>query len=139
MNGYWEHFSHEADVGIRGIGETKADAFAQAALALMAILCDPDDVRPRDAITVDVEGVDDEFLFVNWIDRLVVEIATRRMLFARFEVAIDDHRLRATAYGEPIDRERHRPAAEAKGATLTELHVGQRPDRSWVAQCVVDV
>ena len=32
----WEHFSHDADVGIRGWGSTLAEAFEQAALALVA-------------------------------------------------------------------------------------------------------
>ena len=28
----WEHFAHDADIGIRGWGATPAEAFAQAAL-----------------------------------------------------------------------------------------------------------
>jgi SHS2 domain-containing protein len=66
-------------------------------------------------------------------------MATRRMLFARFDVAIDDHRLHATAWGEPLDAARHRPAAEVKGATYCELKVGLQPDGQWLAQCIVDV
>jgi hypothetical protein len=33
----WEHFSHDADIGLVGIGPTKAEAFRQAAIALMAL------------------------------------------------------------------------------------------------------
>ena len=33
----WEHFPHDADVGVRGFGPTPAEAFAQAALALTAV------------------------------------------------------------------------------------------------------
>jgi len=32
----WEHFPHEADIGVRGFGATPAEAFEQAALALTA-------------------------------------------------------------------------------------------------------
>jgi SHS2 domain-containing protein len=35
MSGRWEHFAHEADVGVRGVGATRAEAFEQAALAMM--------------------------------------------------------------------------------------------------------
>ena len=50
----------------------------------------------------------------------------------------DGDRLEASALGEPIDAERHAPATEAKGATLTALRVA--PDAGgWMAQCVVDV
>lgn len=31
----WEHFEHGADIGVRGIGATKAEAFEQAALRHM--------------------------------------------------------------------------------------------------------
>ncbi len=63
---------------------------------------------------------------------------TRNMLFSRFEVAIDDASLTASAFGEPVDAARHEPAVYVKGATFTELAV--REERGeWVAQCVVDV
>jgi SHS2 domain-containing protein len=60
------------------------------------------------------------------------------MLFADFAVQIEAGTLRATAYGEPVDIERHEPAVEVKGATLTALQVTESAD-GWRAQCVVDV
>ena len=41
--------------------------------------------------------------------------------------------------GRWIDRDRHQPAVEIKGATLTELKVVQDNQDRWIAQCVVDV
>jgi SHS2 domain-containing protein len=37
-----------------------------------------------------------------------------------------------------VDRARHAPAVEAKGATFTELRVAERKG-GWIAQCVIDV
>ena len=34
---YWEHYPHQADAGIRGLGNSLQQAFEQAALALMRI------------------------------------------------------------------------------------------------------
>ena len=34
----WEHFPHDADIGVRGWGATPAEAFEQAALALTAVV-----------------------------------------------------------------------------------------------------
>jgi len=45
-NGRWEHFSHESDIGIRGVGETEEEAFQQAALALTAVIVDPHILHP---------------------------------------------------------------------------------------------
>jgi SHS2 domain-containing protein len=61
------------------------------------------------------------------------------MLFGRFQVVIEGQGLRGQAWGEPIDVAKHEPAVEVKGATYTALKVGQEPDGTWVAQCVVDV
>lgn len=135
----WEHFAHDADIGIRGIGASPAAAFEQAAMALTAVILDPNCVVPRRAVSIRCAAPDLEVLFVDWLNALVFEMATRRMVFARFAVAIEDHRLRATAWGEAIDVKRHRPAAEVKGATYTALRVGRNRDGTWTAECVVDV
>jgi SHS2 domain-containing protein len=135
---YWEHFAHGADVGVRGVGPTKAHAFEQAALALMHVITDPAQVRPEAAVAIRCEAPDDEFLLVEWLNALVYEMATRRMLFGRATVSIDDHHLEATVWGETVDVARHEPAVEVKGATLTALRVA-RQQGLWVAQCVVDV
>ena len=82
---------------------------------------------------------DVEILFVDWLNALIYEMATRRMLFGRFAVTIDVDTLEAQAWGEPLDRIRHQPAVEVKGATYTALAVGKAADGKWEAQCVVDV
>jgi SHS2 domain-containing protein len=38
-----------------------------------------------------------------------------------------------------VDVERHAPAVEVKGATLTELAVRRDDDGRWRAQCILDV
>ncbi|HSE57693.1 MAG TPA: archease [Nitrospiraceae bacterium] len=135
----WEHFPHQADMGVRGIGPTKEAAFEAAAMALTAVTTDPQRVSPGEAVTVRCEAPDDELLLVDWLNALVYEMATRRMLFSRFEVRLSDHRLEATLWGEPVDPARHSPAVEVKGATYTSLAVAQDRQGLWTAQCVVDV
>lgn len=136
---YWEHFEHGADIGVRGIGATKAEAFAQAALALTGVMVEPKSIAACEEVHFHCESPDDELLLMDWLNALVFEMATRHLLFGRFEVRIDNHCLTATAWGEPLDVARHAPAVEVKGATLTGLCVRQQPGGEWVAQCVVDV
>ena len=135
----WELFPHRADMGVRGFGPTKERAFEEAATALTAIVTDPRSVVARVAVAVDCAAPDIELLLVDWLNALVYEMATRRMLFSRFVVRIENGRLHGLAWGEAVDVVRHEPAAEAKGATLTALEVTQRSDGTWLAQCVVDV
>lgn len=136
---HWEHFPHGADIGVRGIGHSRARAFEQAALAMTSAVTDPREVAPREAVRVRCDAPDDELLLVDWLNAIVYEMATRGMLFSRFEVEIDDASLRGTAWGEKVDVEKHQPSVEIKGATYTGLSIARSPEGDWVAECVVDV
>jgi tRNA nucleotidyltransferase (CCA-adding enzyme) len=135
---YCEHFPHGADVGVRGVAPTLAGAFEQTALALSAIVVDPASLDAKEAVEITCEAPDTELLLVDWLNALVYEMATRRLLFSRFEVHIDGTRLQAKAWGEPMDVSRFEMAVEPKGATYTALSVRQEAG-NWVAECVVDV
>ena len=134
----WEHFEHRADIGIRGYGESPAEAFEQCALAMMAIISDVSLIGARDEIEIGCEESDPELLLVDWLNAIIYEMATRKMLFGRFEVTIKEGSLKGRIWGEPIDVARHHPAVEVKGATYTELALYER-GHQWFAQCVVDV
>jgi len=138
-NSGWEHFEHRADIGIRGFGPTLEIAFEQAATALIAVISELDSIEPRDKVEITCQGSDIEILFVDWLNSLICEMATRNMLFSRFEVHIENDMLNATAWGEAVDVVKHTPAVEVKGATYTSLSVTQGDDGLWVGQCVVDV
>lgn len=135
----WEHFPHGADIGVRGIGATAAQAFEQAALALTGVITNPERIALDEERHFTCEEPDVELLFVDWLNTLVYAMADERMIFGRFKVALTNHRLDATCWGEKLDRIKHEPAVEVKGATYTELCVKQREDNGWIAQCVVDV
>ena len=139
MSTHWTHFQHGADIGVRGVGETLSQAFEQTALALTAVITEPDRVSATTAITFECDAPDHELLLVDWLNALIYEMSTRKMLFSRFEVKLQDHQLQGRAWGEKIDLARHHPTVEIKGATYTELRVLQETDGSWTAQCVVDV
>jgi SHS2 domain-containing protein len=135
----WEHFAHEADIGVRGFGRSVEEAFEQAAVALAAVVAAPDHVRRTSSVTIECEAADLEVLLVDWLNAIVFEMATTRMLFGAFHVAIEEGRLTAAALGEPVEPGRHEPAVEVKGATYTALRVERQSDGTWLAQCVVDV
>ncbi len=139
QSGRWEHFAHEADVGVRGIGADVPTAFEQAALALTAVVTDPAAVQPAQRREFECEAPDQELLLVDWLNALIYSMDTDFLLFSKFDVAISGTRLHASAWGENLDVARHRPAVELKGATFTELAVRQQADGSWIAQCIVDV
>jgi SHS2 domain-containing protein len=136
---HWEHFPHGADIGVRGFGTTLAEAFEQAALAMEAVIVELVDVEPVESIEMTAEAPAPDLLLVDWLNAIVYEMATRRMLFSRFDVRTDGGRLDATAWGEHVNPAKHQPAVEVKGATYTALRTVQQHDGTWMVQCVVDV
>jgi SHS2 domain-containing protein len=136
----WEHFSHGSDIGVRGRGDSPAEAFEQAALALSAIVVDDlSTIARRANVEVHCEAPDLELLLVSWLNAVIYEMAVRRMLFSEFRVSIDGRSLTGVLSGENIDPARHECAVEAKGATVTALRVAREADGSWLAECVIDV
>lgn len=134
----WEHFPHDADIGIRGFGISINEAFEQAALAMTAVITNPNTIANNEMIEIVCEEPDEELLFVDWLNALVYEMATRNMLFGKYQVSVINGSLRGQAWGEKIDILKHEPIVEVKGATYTSLSVKQ-DDSSWIAQCVIDV
>jgi SHS2 domain-containing protein len=136
---YWEHYQHPADMGIRGFGPSLAEAFEQAALALTAVITDLQTIEPKEKVEINCHEQDNELLFVGWLNALLYEMATRRMLFGKFEVEIESGRLIVSAWGEPINIKKHQPVVEVKAATYGDLKVEHDKNGNWMAQCVVDV
>jgi protein archease len=135
----YEYFPHDADMGVRGFGATKGEAYEESARALVASTVDLSEVSADEPVRVSLRAPDDEQLLVAWLDSVIYEMATRHMVFSRFEVRIEGARLEGTLWGERRDEGRHTAGVEVKGATFTELRVAVDEQGRWMAQCIVDV
>ena len=134
----WEHYEHGAHIGVRGYGWSEAEAFQHAALALTAMVTDPALVMDRDMVELTCEASDDDALLAEWLNALIHQLATRRLVFSRFAVRFHGTQLSARCWGEAINPERHHPAVEPKRATATTLRVARHGD-GWLAQTVIEV
>lgn len=135
----YETFDHGADIGVRCFGPTREIAFEEAAMAMTSVMTQPEKVASRLTVNIACDAPDDELLLVDWLNALIYEMSTRKIVFGRYRVQIHNHFLTGTAEGEEIEGERHQPAVEIKGATYTALAVRETESGGWLAQCVVDV
>jgi tRNA nucleotidyltransferase (CCA-adding enzyme) len=135
----WKHFEHEADIGLTATADSREGLFEAMGAALTGVITEPAIVQPRQRVRIRCSAPDDALLMVDWINALIYEMATRSVLFGNWQVNLHGCDLEAWAEGEPVDKDRHQPAVEVKGATLTELRVEQDETGLWHAQCVVDV
>lgn len=139
MSGHWEHYEHQADIGIRGFGGTMAEAFEQAALAMMAVMVEPGRVKPSEWVDIRCMDADPEILLADWLNAVLFEVSVRKMFFSCFQVMIGEGKLCGRACGERIHPRRHQPVVEVKGASYLGLAVRPQEGGGWLAQCVVDV
>ena len=134
----FETFEHEADIGIRGFGNSMKEAFENAAVAMYSVMVNIDAVNPREKRTFTVSASDRELLLVEWLNALLATSDIERLIFSKFDVNIEGTTLTGAAWGETLDRDRHEPRVEVKGATYYLLSVKEK-NGAYTAQCVVDV
>ncbi|TET99170.1 MAG: archease [Dehalococcoidia bacterium] len=135
----FEILEHTADVGIVAHGGSLEEMFANAAAGMFALMADLDGVRPLEERRIAVEARDREGLLVHWLTELLYYLDAEEMLFSRFAVEeISDRRLRARAWGERIDRERHRLHFGVKAVTRHMLEVAPE-DGGYRAQVLFDI
>lgn len=135
----YELFDHTADLGIRVRAADLDTLFAEAAAALFsAVVDDPATIRPEIAVDFTIPGDEADYLLVDWLKSLLLRVEVDHMLFGRFEVRVGGGGLTATAWGEPIDRDRHPLSHEVKAITYHGLRV-ERDGDGWVAEVIVDI
>jgi tRNA nucleotidyltransferase (CCA-adding enzyme) len=135
----WEHFEVEADVGVRAWGPSRAAAFAQAALGVLALIVDPSSVHDRESREVRAQADSPETLLAAWVDEClyVHEIegfVARDVTVSECSDAVVHGRL----VGEPIDPGRHRLGTVVKAATLHGISVTTEAGRHEV-RIIVDI
>ena len=135
----YETFDHTADLGLRIRAPDLNTLFAEAARALFATLVENlDTVVPNRQLELSISGSEREYLLFDWLKELLYRFEVEHLLLSRFSVQVGADGLRATAWGELIDRRRHELAHEVKAITYHGLRVEETPD-GWLAEVIVDI
>ena len=135
----FEVLDHTADVGIVARGRTLAEAFAHAAEGMFSVMVDLAGVRELEQRTISVTGHDWPGLLVAWLSELIYYSDVEGLLFRRFEMQdFRPYALRALAFGEPVDRQRHELGTGVKAVTRHMLEVEEGPE-GWRVQVLLDI
>ena len=135
----WEHFETEADVGIHAWASTRAEAFAEAALGVFALIVAPEEVVEREHREVRAQADSVERLLVAWINECLYVHEIEGFVVHRVEVDLCEERVvHGVLHGEEIDLGRHRPGTVVKAATLHQVAVTDSAGRHEV-RVIVDV
>jgi SHS2 domain-containing protein len=135
----WEHFEVEADVGVRGWGPTRGEAFAQATLGVFALVVTPDQVQAREHREVRAQADTPEALLVAWIDESLYVHEIEGFVVGSVELTTcTDTLAHGLLHGEPLDPGRHRVGTVVKGATYHQVGVASQHG-VWETRVIVDV
>ncbi len=138
----YEIIPHPSDMGVRGIGGSLEEAFAEAARAMFSLMTDVEKVEPKEAIPFEVEADSLEDLFVRFLGELIFLRDIHGMVFSRFSVRVGkkEGKFRAAgqAFGENFQPAKHGIGIDVKAATYAWVKVEEK-DGTWTAQGVVDV
>jgi SHS2 domain-containing protein len=139
-----ETIDHAADMGIRGWGRTPAEAFEEAAAAMIGIMIDGTGLVPSKRIDIAREGADLVELLLEFLNAILVEgdLAETAVLSAAVESLSRVNgvwKVAAIARGLPLSEVRDRLLVEVKAATFYGASVEEHEQGSWMARCVVDL
>jgi SHS2 domain-containing protein len=135
----WEHFETDADVGVHAWAATRANAFAQAALGVFALIVGLEEVEEREHREVRAQADSPERLLVAWINECLYVHEIEGFAVRRVEVdACSEDVVHGFLHGEEIDASRHRLGTIVKAATLHQVQVAESGGRHEI-RVIVDV
>ena len=142
MKPSYQYLEHTADVLFIAKGNTPAEMFEQAGLAVEETMINLKKVSPAKKVKIKKESNKIDSLLFDFLDELVFLKDYKQLVFSKFEVKIEEKKekfkLEVLAYGEKIDNQKHEPKVDIKAITMHMFKVEKSKD-SWQAQVLVDI
>jgi SHS2 domain-containing protein len=140
----YSYIEHLADIGIRAKGATVEEAFVSGAEAVLNIMFDLSTIDITENITFGIDGADLQLLFVEVLNETlsiqdIHGLAFKRLTTGEIKELNDGFRFIGTAYGEPLDLEKHAVKTEVKAATYSGLSYKKGSEGEHVFECILDV
>ncbi|MHB9036766.1 MAG: archease [Armatimonadota bacterium] len=135
----FEVLEHTADVGVVGLGRTKAQAFESAAYGMFSIVADLDKYEPTDVSEVVAIGDDDVSLLERFLSSLLVIFDGDGLLPLDFEITeISARRLVCRVSSRKIGDDIEWFGPTIKAVTYHQMSV-EEISGEWRAQVIFDV
>ncbi len=129
-----------ADVGLASFGASLTEVFANMAKGLFSLITPLPYIRKKICHRDEVQAFSLEELLVAWLNELIYVRETENILLRYFTItSLDNNRLKAVCFGEPVDPKRHVLKMEIKAATYHRTSILQDSSGLWRARVILDV
>lgn len=124
----FEFLEHTADAYVAAYGESLAEAFEHAALAMFEVMTDVSKVDPEFEDHVEVEAADEYALLYSWLEALLVKFDVNGVLYSKFKVleigrSQKGHALKASIWGEKFNPRKHIQKVGVKAITYHRMEI----------------
>lgn len=134
----YKFLEHTADAKFQAFGKTLEEAFANAAMAMFAVMIEPEKVKPKIEREISVDGKDEKALLYNWLEELLYLLDSEGFLLSSVKkITIKKRLLEAVVVGDLVANgyETH---GDVKAATYNEMEI-KKENNKYTVQVVVDI
>lgn len=119
---------HATDAFIEVVAKDLKEAFAVTADSVINITLDQEKVEEKEEKEFSAKGKDLRYLLFSWLEEITFVLITEGFAIRRIEFDIfenEEFKIKAKAYGEPIDFKKHNFKVEIKAPTFYEMKIEQ--------------
>ena len=119
---------HATDAFVEVTAKDLKEAFAVTADAVINITLDQEKVEEKEQKEFSASGKDLRYLLFSWLEEITFVLITEGFAIRRIEFDMlenDGYTIKAKAYGEPLDFEKHNFKVEIKAPTFYEMKIEQ--------------
>ncbi|MGD9130775.1 MAG: archease [Candidatus Bathyarchaeota archaeon] len=143
MKNRFRFLEHTADAYVEAYGSSVEEAFESAALASTEVMTEVEKVEARNEEAFVVEASDEPALLYSWLEEVLLGFELKGKLYSRFEVSGIERisggfRLRARAWGEKFDPEKHPSKVGVKSVTYHRMEIVKKPE-SVTVRFILDI
>lgn len=122
----YKFLDHATDAIIEITAKNLKEAFSVAASAEINLVLDQDKVEEKDQKEFSAQGKDLHYLLFSWLEEIPFLLITEGFAIKRIEFDMEkneDYKIRAKAYGEPLDCKKHNFKVEIKAPTFHDMEI----------------
>ncbi len=106
-------------------------------------MTDPEKVEAKIEDALEVEATDEYALLYNWLEEILVKFELTGKLYSRFKISSIEKtpvgwKLKAKAWGEPYDPEKHPSKIGIKSITYHQMEIVKKT-KSVIVKFILDV
>ena len=143
MKKRFKFLEHTADAYVEAYGTSLEEAFENAAMATLDVMTELEKVEAKIEDAFEVEAHDEYALLYSWLEELLVKFELTGKLYSHFKISSIEKtpagwKLKAKAWGELYDPEKHPSKVGIKSITYHQMEIVKKP-KSVTVRFILDV